>query len=123
MTKQDRQIIKNFLESYKQLESVKNHHIRNIIHRIEESFPDTTITNVLKELSERATGRSTRLVDEYIQELFNDGQIIVEDHYGTLESNRFLFDRITTRLSQEHRGVKFNYDRTRCSIRLVKIYD
>lgn len=53
----------------------------------------------------KATGRTTRLADEYIQELFNNvGEWIpIEDHYGYWQSNKRLHDIIANRLYAEHK--------------------
>ena len=57
----------------------------------------------------RCTGRSTRLVDDYIQELFKNKKVIVKDHYESgndMHINNFLADRILRRLALEHTTVK-----------------
>ena len=51
---------------------------------------------------ERQTGRTTRLVDSYIQELFTKGKIIVRDHAPSEEAHKILFERILDRLLAEH---------------------
>ena len=61
-----------------------------------------------KELFEamfRATGRSTKLVDELIQEFFEKPmgtEIPVCDHYPERRADEFLLDRFMTRLESEH---------------------
>ena len=51
----------------------------------------------------RRTGRTTRLADEYIQQLFEMGKIDVEDHFqGNVYGDQCLFDRIVKRLEYEH---------------------
>ena len=58
--------------------------------------------------SNRATGRTTRLVDHYIQELFNNPnkEIEIIDHTNTQQSNIHLTQMILRRTYEEHRGVK-----------------
>ena len=58
--------------------------------------------------SNRATGRTTRLVDYYIQELFNhpNEEIKIVDHTNTQQSNIHLTQMILRRIYEEHRGVK-----------------
>ena len=58
--------------------------------------------------SNRATGRTTRLVDHYIQELFNNPnkEIEIIDHNNTRQSNIHLTQMILKRIYEEHRGVK-----------------
>lgn len=52
----------------------------------------------------RATGRSTRLADNYIQELFNNQNtwITITDHFGDKRSASILSNRIVKRLKFEH---------------------
>lgn len=50
----------------------------------------------------RATGRTSRLVDSYIQELFNQGEIDVKDHHDDKHSNRYLLERIVDRYEREY---------------------
>jgi len=58
--------------------------------------------------SNRTTGRTTRLVDYYIQELFNNPnkEIEIIDHYNMQQSNIHLTQMILRRMYEEHRGVK-----------------
>ena len=58
--------------------------------------------------SNRVTGRTTRLVDYYIQKLFNNPneEIEIIDHYNIQQSNIHLTQMILRRLYEEHRGVK-----------------
>lgn len=53
-------------------------------------------------LQTRRTGASTRLVDYYVQELFNTGKVIVKDHCDTTNAHRFLFRTFLKRLQLEH---------------------
>ena len=58
--------------------------------------------------SRRASGRTTRLADMYIQLLFSTGRISVNDHYDTRRMSRYLLDIIVRRLQIEHQGVRFD---------------
>lgn len=62
--------------------------------------------------SNRATGRTTRLVDYYIQELFNNPnkEIEIIDHHNTQQSNIHLTQLILRRMYEEHR----------CNIKIIK---
>ena len=56
----------------------------------------------------RRTGRTTRLIDNYIQELFKNKRIVVKDHYqngNDIHINEFLVDSIMRRLALEHTGL------------------
>lgn len=55
-----------------------------------------------QEMLIRHTGRSTRLVDQYIQELFNKGEVIVTDHHNTRMADEFTFKTMINRLKSEH---------------------
>lgn len=60
-------------------------------------------------MEDRNTGRTTRLVDEYIQILFTKGSTgIIRDHYGTSNSDLFLKDLILNRLRNEHRNTNIS---------------
>ena len=55
-----------------------------------------------------ATGRTTRLVDYYIQKLFNNPneEIKIIDHYNIQQSNIHLTQFILQRIYNEHRQIK-----------------
>jgi hypothetical protein len=53
----------------------------------------------------RATGRTTRCIDRIIQELFDKGTAIVEDHTKVDHINRQLLNTIKMRLANEHPHV------------------
>lgn len=72
--------------------------------------------SIVLESQHRQKGRTTRLVDKYIQELFNhNGEwVTINDHTDLaseqehhLQMTRHLFDKIIRRLKFEH-----NYDKT-----------
>jgi len=50
----------------------------------------------------RRTGQTTRIVDDYIQELFTKGSITVVDNEDTYELNRRVTSIIKKRLIVEH---------------------
>ena len=54
----------------------------------------------------RATGRTTRLVDEAIQNLFNNGRCIAFDHWPDRCADQYLLERILKRLEIEHNKSK-----------------
>ena len=64
-----------------------------------------------KTLPGRHVGNSTRLIDYYIQELYNNGVIQVMDHHEEgkhQKPNDNLYERISNRLYREHRGLYEN---------------
>ena len=61
-------------------------------------------------MDDKSSGRTTRLIDEYIQRFFNETMytpIIVRDHVDTQENNTELLRKITERLLAEHPSTKF----------------
>lgn len=52
----------------------------------------------------RATGRTTRLADAFIQELFKTGHTKIYDHYNSRQAHFRLFNIICQRLELEHGG-------------------
>ena len=61
----------------------------------------------------RKSGRTTRLIDSYIQLLFEveKGQRVkVRDHYPSNDAHRQLLEKIIRRLKNEHEGLQFEYD-------------
>jgi hypothetical protein len=52
----------------------------------------------------RRTGRTTRLVDAYIQQLFRKGEITFTDHHPSQRGRRMAFDTLVERLYAEHGG-------------------
>ena len=62
----------------------------------------------------RATGRTTRIIDEVVQAFFNmpvGSHIAVVDHYGTMQADKYLLDKIRQRLDCEHPSVKYKTGR------------
>jgi hypothetical protein len=61
------------------------------------------IFNDLQDRKQRATGRTTRLVDMYVQDLFKVGFISVQDHHNEPHSHYRLADMVCDRVVYEHR--------------------
>lgn len=47
---------------------------------------------------ERRTGRSTRIIDDIIQQLFTTGTAIVKDHKGDMVDNLAIYKKALMRL-------------------------
>ena len=59
----------------------------------------------LQELLSRATGKTTRLVDNIVQEFFTQpigNPVYVHDHYGTRQADQILLETVAKRLETEH---------------------
>lgn len=82
-----------------------------------------TLLRQLGELANRRTGRTTRLVDEYIQKLYdNQGEWIeIHDHYPCNKrlNDRLVLDRIMQRMTIEHKYDKVEVDKPKNKIKLV----
>jgi len=53
----------------------------------------------------RQTGRTTRLIDSYIQKIFDGEVCIIRDHcFFDMKANENLYKRIAYRLRNEHCG-------------------
>lgn len=50
----------------------------------------------------RRVGNTTRLVDLFVQDFFNNGECRVVDHYGTTDANLRIFRIVLDRLNREH---------------------
>jgi len=66
----------------------------------------------------RRSGRTTRLCDQSIQELFNIGKVKIFDHTRHTESNKHLIKMICNRLDNEHRHVEYDVDIKQLIIKL-----
>ena len=70
-------------------------------------------------MEDRATGRSTRLVDKYVQEFFTNPSgigVCVLDHWDDIREHKLLLDRVISRLKIEHPGVHYAVDKVTNSI-------
>lgn len=79
-----------------------------------EKAIDNLKTQVIN-LKYRATGISTRLVDQYIQEIYgNEGEWVeINDHYPSMNANKLLAERVIARLKAEHRNDEFKFRKIR----------
>ena len=87
----------------------------------DESHPWIRRSNLIERLFElkyRATGRTTRLVDEYVQNLYSKPNewIGITDHFWNYKTgktdtraNHLIFNKLMHRLSDEHPNDKFDY--------------
>ena len=66
--------------------------------------------SLIEDNCNRATGRTTKLVDAYIQKFFQEPKntpIFVSDHYDNRYSHYMLLQRICKRLDTEFSGVSY----------------
>lgn len=74
----------------------------------------------------RASGRTTRKINQLVEELFVRGEVIAEDiSTGDIKTDNFLnkrvLDIILTRLKNEHNHVRYVIDRDKLKITLVNV--
>jgi hypothetical protein len=65
---------------------------------------------LIEDNGNRATGRTTKLVDAYIQKFFHEPKntpIFISDHYDNRYSHYMLLKRICKRLDTEFSGVSY----------------
>lgn len=60
-----------------------------------------------QEISNRRSGRTTRIIDAAVQEFFTEGAVTTIDHFysdraGMVEMNKYCTGRIVRRLEMEH---------------------
>lgn len=55
----------------------------------------------------RRTGRSTRLIDKAIQDLFKKKEVVIKDHFDDSESNKQLFYKVLKRIDSEHPSLGY----------------
>ena len=79
------------------------------------------IKQISSGLSTRATGRSTRLVDEFIQKLYkNEGEWVeIYDHYPSRNADRMIFENVIRRMQVEHPQDKLEIDKFNNRIKLT----
>lgn len=70
-------------------------------------------------ISNRATGRTARLVDDYVQKFFNEPMntpIAIQDHYSDRFSDYQLLQKVVKRLDNEYPNIKYEKDNLKCVI-------
>lgn len=77
----------------------------------------------LKEIIEpgRRVGNTTRLIDYYVQELFNnfEQEIEIRDHFPHRRADEFLIERLVKRIRSEHPSFEYEINRNKRTIKLI----
>jgi hypothetical protein len=60
----------------------------------------------------RASGRTTQLIDKAIQDLFTSGKAEIKDHVYNYEATRMLAVRVLARLKYEHPSAYKHVEKT-----------
>jgi len=79
-----------------------------------ERLRDEEFARKRKEYEEsiRATGRTTRLIDNYVQELFRKREVVLKDHHNDGEdyrANGYLATKFKDRMNLEHKAIEVKY--------------
>ena len=75
-------------------------------------------------MENRKTGRSTREIDDAVQDLFNTGDCNINDHHGTRLASAHTFKKLCFRLLEEHAHMKdkFLMDKDKFTIKIKDHY-
>lgn len=99
---------------------------RGILYGLSNTeIKENTETMKPKITEKRADGNTTRLVDYYIQELFNNfgNFVIIKDHHDDQRSHKNLLNKVLKRLELEHKNIIVYVNRIKNSITLLKSYE
>lgn len=100
--------VENYLtsdKSYKEIVADANDYIEDILIKLNNIFVDEL--NSIEDSKEEALGKTTRLADYYVQEMFNNpGQLIeIVDHTEDKYDNEKLLTKVKLRLLNEHDNI------------------
>ena len=54
------------------------------------------------DIGDRRSGRTTRIIDQCVQEFFADGFTVCRDHYPSKHMHEYVYRRVWKRLYDEH---------------------
>ena len=79
----------------------------------EEMEQRISLLNEAEKMVSRATGRTTRMVDEFIQMLYNErGEwVTIYDHYPSHSADNMILNKVIARMNLEHPSDVFEVDR------------
>lgn len=82
---------------------------------------DKEFLQSIEAIRPRMTGRTTRMVDEFIQKLYkNEGEWVpIYDHYPSIQAHRMMLQKVIKRMEFEHPSDKFEIDKLNNSIKLT----
>ena len=75
----------------------------------------------IESIRRRMTGRTTQMVDGFIQKLYkNEGEWVeIYDHYPTIQASRMVFEKVIKRMLFEHPEDKIEVDKLNNRIKLT----
>ena len=82
---------------------------------------DKEFLQSIEAIRPRMTGRSTRMVDEFIQKLYkNEGEWVeVYDHYPSINASKMVLAKVSRRMLFEHPQDKIDIDKLNNRIKLT----
>ena len=88
------------------------------------------LTEVLKEenpdfyknylVDRRRSSRTTRLVNEAIDELYEKGSVELRDHYDSPNATIYLLNKVLYRLHNEHSHMKYSHKGNKVFLSKIK---
>lgn len=75
----------------------------------------------MTEIRFRMTGKTTRMVDEFVQKLYeNEGEWVeIYDHFPSIQAHRMIFEKVIKRMLIEHPQDKIEVDKLNNRIKLT----
>ena len=82
---------------------------------------DKEFLQSIEAIRPRMTGRTTRMVDEFVQKLYeNKGEWVeIYDHYPNIHAHRMVFEKVIKRMLIEHPSDKIEVDKLNNRIKLT----
>lgn len=82
---------------------------------------DKEFLQSITEIRFRMTGKTTRMVDEFVQKLYeNEGEWVgIYDHYPSIQAHRMVLQKVIKRMGFEHPQDKIEIDKLNNRIKLV----
>lgn len=76
----------------------------------------------------RRSGRTTRLIDAYVQELFTKGEVVVLDHWwpgkedieSPYKANNHIFHKFMDRMMVDHQGIDLEVNKNKITVKLKR---
>ena len=82
---------------------------------------DKEFLQSITEIRFRMTGKTTRMIDEFVQKLYeNEGEWIeIYDHFPSMNDDRMVLEKVIKRMQFEHPQDKLEIDKLNNRIKLT----
>lgn len=82
---------------------------------------DKEFLRSIEQIRTRMTGKTTRIVDEFIQKLYKNKEEWVEiyDHFPSFNASRMVLEKVLKRMSFEHPQDKIEVDKINNRLKLT----